>query len=248
MTISIRVLDSYGDETASELFTKPLRGVLGGRVVTLGVNGKEDPIFNLWQRVVVGILLVAAFPYTVIALVVLGFAQEKIIKVAQKSVHSSDESSSEQDVVTNDLDAPLSFDELTKGEKDALASIFNGSKLDPAQFDGGIKGMQRDDLESEVGKITSPRYQRFEDQYGTYKALLIPAERDILDGKDANWIDTILLIEKRNDQEHWECWIWNSGNSIARVSAISEFNIPQMIQLLKGDEVMFSNDICRLKV
>ncbi|MBA3237604.1 MAG: hypothetical protein H0T62_04545 [Parachlamydiaceae bacterium] len=81
-------LDSHENMTLAEKFTVPLRGVLGGREIailrspilvgnphTQGfsiVDAPDKAIFEVWQRVLLGIILfTVASPYTIIAAVVL---------------------------------------------------------------------------------------------------------------------------------------------------------------------------------
>ncbi len=85
-------LDSIGNETKFELFTKPLRGVLGGRHFTDRnklISNEDSSILRVWQRFLVGIILIAAFPYTIIAGAFVAFSEPKdIIKMISKQALS----------------------------------------------------------------------------------------------------------------------------------------------------------------
>lgn len=75
--MNVGILDSVGPEdqqTKAQWFTKPLRGVLGGHSITFsdGQAVLNHKIFSLWQRIVVGILLIPGLLfYTIPAVIVL---------------------------------------------------------------------------------------------------------------------------------------------------------------------------------
>ena len=72
--MDITRLDTHGEETLGQKFTKPLRGVLGGRNIVgradgCGVQGVK--IYNVAKRILAAFVLIIGFVYTIPAVVVL---------------------------------------------------------------------------------------------------------------------------------------------------------------------------------
>lgn len=81
----ISVLHSQENETKAQLFTRLLRGVLGGRDFTVGSKEKGERILKLWQRVLVGaVLFSVGLPYIAFAGAVLALSKPKNMSISFK--------------------------------------------------------------------------------------------------------------------------------------------------------------------
>jgi len=92
--MNISVLDDYGKKTYAQIFTQPLRGVLGGRKVTCLNNGSTEveKIYRIGTRILVafGLLFI---PYTIVAGLALLYAHwtHKTIVISNSGKSSNQE-------------------------------------------------------------------------------------------------------------------------------------------------------------
>lgn len=117
------ILNTYTlKESTTEKFTKPLRGVLGGRTIQAGKPSKDKKIYKFWERVLLGsFLFTVGLPYTLVAGGVLAFSKPK---VSQLSKQKSDSSL----LIRVDSKSPL-FSKLNASQVSSSSKTF-GQSLD----------------------------------------------------------------------------------------------------------------------
>ncbi|MBA3237602.1 MAG: hypothetical protein H0T62_04535 [Parachlamydiaceae bacterium] len=138
MSITIN-LDSQENMTKAESFTKPLRGVLGGREL-ITISGEQHvpltAIYTAWERALMGILLfTVGLPYTFIATVVL-VVPPLCTSVAAYFADPVEQSSKEIVITSHEEErSPLKEDEKVKSEKNNVSQ----------QLDEEIKTLSSED-------------------------------------------------------------------------------------------------------
>lgn len=188
--MSISILDSQINETYPQLFTKPLRGVLGGRQITdrkndLDKNAQDCAIFKVWQRVLVGILLfTVALPYTFFAAVVL--AGTALLALKKKDGW------------------------LTENDEKALSKIFEGTKVDFKNAKMG--GIIFDEDGRDKVSVREPTWFRVNIGNSCELCLVIP----IVQIKEHSYRSTVCVISKHphdtGPEAAWACLIDKKHN------------------------------------
>ncbi len=244
-TMTASILDSYGDESLSQRFTRPLRGSMGGREFTALTGDQGADIFEVWQRVLAWIVLcTVGLPYTIIACIVLNCSSaDKVTKAVSNTFYGG--------LQGTGIGAP------SQKAKDALATIFNGSNLDPASFK--IARFEMKNLDSEIPNLTQPVFlTHFDVNDKIMTSLLVPVS--ILDpsSKSYSWMSTVFIASKYvsdgmpGDNPSWSCYIYGPGIDLGNLyleggSDPAEVNVCN--ELMKGTELTLANVFkCKLNV
>lgn len=227
--MKIAILDSYNNENLVQLFTKPLRGVLGGRQIasqTVGIAQKEA-IFNVWQRVLIAIILCTiAIPYTFLAAAVLvGKAmtgtEEPILEGKKNPFWLSDENNK------------------------VLAPIFEGSKINLQKISSSeaLGIIDAEDLIDEIQILIVPTFTKVNIGNSCMDYVVIPLLQET--GPDV-WKKEFLLLSKHphdsGPQAFWYGSLATHYNfKIPLSSRPDPIAIQPMKDLLEGKIVTIQN-------
>lgn len=229
--MSFSVLDSQRIETYPQLFTKPLRAVLGGREFTQrnsrsDRNVQDKAILEVWQRVLVAILLfTVALPYTFIAAVILA-----------GTALSSLRTSKDQDGISEE-------------DQKALSTIFDGSQIKFNEIKKREKPIDEDVMDANFSLWRDPTWVKVRfvnndnDRAGHadyFYCLVIPMWKN----KDNVWEVAVLVLSNQNGSNApWDCIFDNKTNSIPLHlhNASNTREIQPLKDLLAGQIVRINN-------
>lgn len=175
--MKINLLDSSDNENFVQIFTKPLRGVLGGRQIRsqLPTTATNDAIFNVWQRVLVAIILCTiAIPYTIIAAGVL----------IGKAINSTEKSF---------LFNKKKPDWLSEINEKALSPLFEGSKINLQNIIINDSFIDEDDLKDAVQNFTKPVFARVNIGNSNTNYIVIPI---LTETQENRWEKDFIYLEK----------------------------------------------------
>lgn len=221
--MAIRILDTQGKETAAQKFTKPLRGVLGGRKISNLTNSPAEAvagksIFKIWQRAIVGVLLfTVAIPYTLTAAVVLLLSGSKDKKIGgsnlqpperEPSAVRSNSQSSEREPSAERLQEGNSYfgegGSLSLDEQRALLSIFSGTEIDLRRAENAAFYPDIRTLWKDIKDIEKPTFSLLNWGGSVSNLLVVPVYVD----RGLTWEKCQVVFEK-HPQANGEDAAWN---------------------------------------
>lgn len=193
MMSNISVLNSYGKESKSEKFTRPLRGVLGGKKVTIE-TGKNKKIYNFAERILLApVLFTIGIPYTIAAGLVLAFSSSKKMTTTHHSVPN--DPSETVPTITKDQFSVDVYDSFTDEQLIALSYLFDKSPINwkkavflnpPYNYSYG-----RENIQEDLCQLNEPTMVSIRRSHELYISLVIPME---VKGDDGKWERTFCMI------------------------------------------------------
>ena len=247
MVSPISILDSQAKETNVQLFTKPLRGVLGGRKVIVGTADKGEKILKVWQRVLLGALLfTAGLPYTLFAGAIL------LCSKPQRSSKIVPSPNKPDDLSIPSHKAPTLEDRLSIDALKALISFFAGAKIEKKDIqicEILVFYSGEEDYAEKCRQFNQPTLIKLAENNTCEDVLIVPLEYL---GKDGKWERDFLNVHLHQFYNaHADSWsvrinqcedrIWLPLNAQANHNEVLPYNA-----LMSGKIVSFEGKQYRL--
>lgn len=241
---SLSVLHSQGKETKTKLFTKPLRGVLGGRIMKVGAEDKGKKILKVWERVLLGtVLFTVGLPYTAVAGAILMCSKPKNTNISSDSSAAAVKSPIENNLSPEDINA---LTPLFKGTKIQLKDVEVSKDifiLDLYNLDGA------DIYLRQAIQLNKPTLTKVASGNTCYDSLVVPVE---FKNDEEDWVRSILTaVHHPNDRDQDSCWnigldMQPNGVSLPLHNQPNLTEIQPYIDLMKGKVVTFEGKEFRL--